>query len=269
MSANNSGTPASGDSRIRVERRSAYVILTLDRPEKLNAIAREMAAELERQVRMADGDPDVKAIIITGAGRAFSVGADLQQAVDSDVEGFIRISDQSHSLCHCIASARVPVIAAVNGYALGGGLEIALSCDLIFADAEASFALPEISLAMVPGWGGTQRLVARAGFSLAMEMILTGKRIDALEAERRGIVNGVSGGGKVLETAIETAELFAAKAPLALSAAKECVRAAAQGAGHNGFGLERAHARALFLTADGQEGHKAFVEKRTPRFVGR
>lgn len=261
---------AASDPRINVDRRDTYVILTLDRPDKLNAIAREMAAELERQIHIADKDPQIRAVIITGRGRAFSVGADLQQAVDSDVDGFIRISDQSHALCHSIANSRIPVIAAVNGYALGGGFEIALSCDMILADRTASFALPEISLAMVPGWGGTQRLVQRAGFSLAMEMVMTGRRIDATEAERHGIVNAISPAGEVLQSSIKLVESLVKQAPLALSAAKECVRAAArQSAAHEGFALERAHARSLFLTADGREGHRAFVEKRSPRFIGR
>lgn len=241
----------------------AIGVITIDRPEKLNAISSTIARQLRTAVRHLDADPAVRALLVTATGKAFCVGADLGEVQACDEAGFDAFMAECTQMCDSIFDAKIPTVAAINGYALGGGFEIALSCDIIIAAESASFALPEIELGMIPGWGGTQRLTQLVGRATAMEMVLTGRRISAHDAERVGVANRVVTDGDLLGSATQLTRELAGKAQAAVAAAKDCVRAAGS---ESGFALEARQARALFATPDGQEGLRAFVSKRPARF---
>jgi enoyl-CoA hydratase len=252
----------------RVVLDDGVAVVTLDREDALNALDVGTLMELRDHLRELAGDDEVRAVVLTGAGeRAFAAGADIKYMSGLDVEGARAWGALGHDTARLLETMPKPAIAAVNGFALGGGCELALACDIRYCSSRAKLGQPEINLGLVPGWGGTQRLARAVGAGVAKELIFTGRLVDADEALRIGLVQGVY--DPVLEHALGTARLVAAKSPVALRAAKELVNRVLEG-GHEVNLSEEARAFAeLFATADAHEGLAAFVEKREPRFIGR
>jgi enoyl-CoA hydratase/carnithine racemase len=244
--------------------------VTLNRPDVHNAMNEAMRRDLTRCFDAIALDEDVRVVVVTGAGeRAFSAGADIREFVEPLVP--VRFREQRRRLDFRQAMDRCwqPIIAAVNGFALGGGLELALACDIRIAAAGATLGLTEVNLAIIPGGGGTQRLPRLIGRGKALELILTGARIPADEALRIGLVERVVPGGEALKAATELARSMAAKAPVALRYAKEAVVKGLELPLADGLRLEGDLSTLLRTTEDRLEGAKAFLEKRSPRWTGR
>lgn len=246
---------------------AGVLLLTLNRPEKLNALSKQLLAELAAALSEADNDPAVGAVVLTGKGRAFSAGADITDMLDRGVESYSD-PERLHRWA-TIDQFDKPIIAAVNGYAMGGGLELALMCDIILAAEEARFACPEIRLGAFPGDGGTQRLPRAVGKSFAMQMILTGEMVGSALAERKGLVSEVLAVENLLPRAIEIASLIAKNSTAITPYAKRAVKAAFELPLADGLALEQRLTIGAFDTEDRMEGLRAFVEKRAPRFSGR
>jgi enoyl-CoA hydratase len=245
-------------------------VVTIDRPEALNALNLATLTELRDRLRELAGDPDARVVVLTGAGeRAFAAGADIKYMSGLGVEEAKEWGALGHEAGRLLETMPKPTIAAINGFALGGGCELALACDLRYAATTAKLGQPEINLGIVPGWGGTQRLARATTLGFAKELILTGRTVDADEAERRGLVNAVFEPGELMTRAIETARLLAAKSPVALAAAKEAANRALGGDHGENLRREADDFGELFATEDAKEGLTAFAEKREPRFVGR
>lgn len=209
-------------------------------------------------------------VVLTGAGdRAFAAGADIKEMLDMGPEEARAWGKLGHECGGLLESMPKPTIAAVNGFALGGGCELALACDLRYASSTAKLGQPEISIGVIPGWGGTQRLARIAGVSLAKELIFTGRMVDAEEALRRLLVQAVFQPGELMERTLELARSLAARSPLALAAAKASVNRALQGELEQDLAAEAEEFGKLFASEDQKEGMRAFVEKREPRFTGR
>jgi enoyl-CoA hydratase/carnithine racemase len=252
---------------VRVERRAAVVIVTLDRPEKRNALSPEVLEELAAAVDELDRDEHVNCIVIAGSDEVFAAGADIKAMSERTFQDVIERS--TISFWQRIAACRTPLIAAVSGFALGGGCELALLCDMIVASESAEFGQPEITLGIIPGGGGTQRLARVIGKQRAMELVLTGRRIDAVEAQRFGFVNVVAPRRRWLEQAIELAEVVAKRPPLAVKLAKQAVLAADEMPLAAGLAYERRLYELAMATEDRLEGMAAFLEKRRAEFKGR
>lgn len=238
--------------------------LTLNRPKELNALNGSLIGELNKALREADKDGSIKSIIIAGSERAFAAGADIKEMKDltaSDMQAKNFIADWSY-----IRQIRKPIISVVRGYALGGGAELAMSSDIIYAGESAKFGQPEILLGVIPGAGGTQRLTRAIGKAKAMEIILTGKQFSAIDAEKWGLVAAVHPDDKVLEEAVKTASKIASLSSNATKAAKEAVNEAYESSLSSGLGYERKMFHLLFGSHDQKEGMAAFVEKRKPDF---
>ena len=251
---------------VRVERDDAVAILTLDRPDALNALNVETLSDLRDELRALSDD--VRAVVLTGAGeRAFAAGADIKYMHGLDVGAAKEWGALGQETTRLLETMSRPTIAAINGFALGGGCELALACDIRYASAKAKLGQPEINLGIIPGWGGTQRLARVCGIGVAKELILTGRMVDADEALRIGLVNAVD--DPVLERALETAHALAAKGPLALVAAKTAINRALAGDAERNLGAEADDFGELFASEDAKEGLAAFAEKRDARFVGR
>jgi len=252
---------------IRVERRGRVAWITLDRPEALNALNAQLMHELVDAATALDGDDAIGAIVVTGSEKAFAAGADIKEMASKSTAEM----RQENHFGPWLEFARVkkPVIAAVSGYALGGGFELALMCDIILAADSAKLGLPEVGLGVIPGIGGTQRLVRAVGYPKAAEMILTGRRIDAEEAFAIGIVSRIVPADRLLQEAQEMAEGVAAKSLPALVAAKAALDAALETTLEAGIAVEAEQFTALFDTADQKEGMAAFSEKREPSFQHR
>ena len=251
-----------------LEREAGYALIRLHRPAALNALNGTMMDELSAVIPMLDDDPEVRAIILTGSDKAFAAGADIKEMVDKTfaqavTEGFI--TRNWEAVAHC----RTPVIAAVAGYALGGGCELAMMCDIILAADTARFGQPEITLGIPPGAGGTQRLPRAIGKAKAMEMILTGRMMDAAEAERSGLVSRVVPADTLLDEARTVAAAIARLSPVAVLLAKELVDAAYESPLAEGVRRERRAFHAAFSTEDQKEGMAAFIAKRKPAFRGK
>jgi enoyl-CoA hydratase len=252
---------------IRVERQGRIAILTLDRPQTLNALNLALMQETVTALRTLDRDPDVGAIVITGSAKAFAAGADVKEMapknyLDMYVEDWFAAWDQ-------LAQVRTPVIAAVAGFALGGGCELAMACDVLLAADNATFGQPEIKLGVIPGIGGSQRLTRAIGKAKAMDLCLTGRTMNAEEAERAGLVSRIVGADDLLDTAIEVAGTIAEMSlPIAMMA-KEAVNRAFETTLHEGIRFERRLFHSTFATEDQKEGMAAFIEKRQPAFVNR
>ena len=243
-------------------------LVTIERPEVLNALSFDLLDELANGLARLDADPDCRAIVLTGSGeKAFAAGADIRElARQTPVTLLV---DDRFSVWERIASIRKPVIAAVRGFALGGGCELAMTCDLIVAGEDARFGQPEINLGVMPGAGGTQRLTRAIGKARAMEMVLTGRTISADEAAAMGLVTKVVEPAETLAEALALARTIAGQAPVAVLAAKEAVKLADELPLSAGLRHERRAFFALFATEDQTEGMAAFVEKRGPEWKGR
>ncbi len=249
---------------ILVETKGRVGVIRLNRPQALNALNSALNAELARAVADFDRNDGVGCMLITGSEKAFAAGADIKEmAGKSTVEAFMEDYAASFDM---VARARKPVVAAVAGFALGGGCELAMQCDLIVAADSAKFGQPEIKLGIIPGIGGTQRLPRAVGKSKAMDLILTGRMMDAAEAERAGLVARVVPAASLMEEAMRLAETIASMSLPALIAAKESINRAFEGSLAEGTRFERRAFHALFSTADQKEGMAAFIEKRAPKF---
>jgi enoyl-CoA hydratase len=243
-------------------------LLTLDRPETHNALSFALVEELGNLLAVLEDDPACRAIVITGAGeKAFAAGADVRELAGRS-PGELKEADPFAALDR-IGHMRTPVIAAVRGWALGGGCELAMACDMVVAGDNAQFGQPEIRLGVIPGAGGTQRLARSIGKARAMELTLTGRRIGAQEAGAWGLVSLVVPAAETVDRALELAGRIAAQAPLAVAAAKASIVAAQALPLAEGLRFERERFEALFETEDQREGMIAFLEKRNPTWTGR
>jgi enoyl-CoA hydratase len=246
----------------------SVALVTIDRPDALNALDANVMAGLAAAFRRLDADPNCRAIVLTGSGtRAFAAGADIKAMVGATPDTIESVGGFEHWTT--IAAVGVPVIAAVRGFALGGGCELALQCDLIVAGDDATFGQPEIKLGVIPGAGGTQRLPRAIGKARAMELILTGRSIGAREADRLGMVSLVVPAEETLARALELAGRIAAMPTQAVRSAKAMVNATGELPLDEGLRLERRVFFDLFATEDQHEGMTAFIEKRSPRWTGR
>ncbi|BCW65583.1 enoyl-CoA hydratase [Arthrobacter sp. NicSoilB4] len=254
-------------TNILVERRGRVGLVTLNRPEALNALNKATMDELVAAVSAMDADPEVGAVVLTGSAKAFAAGADIKEMqskgyMDMYAADWFRGWEDFTRL-------RIPVVAAVSGFALGGGCELAMMCDFIIAGDNAKFGQPEINLGVLPGMGGSQRLTRAVGKSKAMDMILTGRFMDAEEAERAGLVSRVVAAADVVEEALRAAEVIASKSKPVAMVAKEAVNAAFETGLAQGVLFERRVFHSLFATEDQKEGMAAFTEKRQPDFTHR
>ena len=249
---------------ILVEQDERVGIITLNRPKALNALNATVMAEVTTAAAQFDDDPGIGAIIITGSAKAFAAGADIKEMADKDfADAFFG------DFCadwHQAAAARKPVVAAVAGFALGGGCELAMQCDLIIAADNAKFGQPEIKLGIIPGIGGTQRLTHAVGKAKAMDLILTGRMMDAAEAERAGLVARIVPAASLLDEAMKVAETIASMSLPSVLAAKEAVNRAFETSQAEGIRFERRIFHSLFATVDQGEGMHAFIDKRPPKF---
>lgn len=252
---------------ILVERRGRVGLVTLNRPEALNALNKATMDELVAAVTAMDTDPEVGAVVVTGSGKAFAAGADIKEMA---AQGYMDMyaADWFRGW-EDFTRLRIPVVAAVSGFALGGGCELAMMCDFIIAGDNAKFGQPEINLGVLPGMGGSQRLTRAVGKSKAMDLILTGRFMDAEEAERAGLVSRVVPASDVVEEALKAAEVIASKSKPVAMVAKEAVNAAFETGLAQGVLFERRIFHSLFATEDQKEGMAAFTEKRQPEFKHR
>jgi enoyl-CoA hydratase/carnithine racemase len=247
--------------------RPGVALLRLNRPEARNALNMELRRALAEAFRTLESDAEVRVVVVTGNSQAFAAGADLREMVDADaVEMMLR---GTHRLWQAIADCSKPIIAAVNGYALGGGCELALHADIIIAGEKAKFGQPEVRVGIMPGAGGTQRLLRAIGRYRAMLLLLTGEMVEAREAQAMGLVSRVVPDAEVLDQALALAETIASMPPLAVAQIKEVVRLGADAPLATALALERKAFQLLFATRDQKEGMRAFLEKRKPNFEGR
>lgn len=239
-------------------------LLRINRPNALNAINEATMDELVSRTQDLDQNPQIGAIVITGEGKAFVAGADIKEMVDrSSTQMYL---DDRQAAWEKFAATRKPVIAAVNGFALGGGCELAMMCDIIFASSTAKFGQPEIKLGVIPGWGGSQRLTRAVGKAKAMDLILTGRMMDAQEAERSGLVSRIFEPDKLLDECLTIAQQIATYSLPAVLAAKEATNRAQELSLNEGIRFERRLFYSLFANQDKTEGMQAFIEKRQPEF---
>jgi enoyl-CoA hydratase len=251
-----------------VETRGAVGLVTLNRPKALNALNAALVAELSQALDAFEADPAIGAIVIAGGEKSFAAGADIKEMKDRDFAD-VYLADFITKDWERLAQCRKPTIAAVAGYALGGGCEIAMMCDIVLAADNAKFGQPEITLGTLPGAGGTQRLARALGKAKTMDLVLTGRMMDAAEAERSGLVARVLPAADLLAEALKTAEKIAAFSRPAVLMAKEAVNQAFETGLAEGLRFERRLFHASFATADQKEGMGAFAEKRSPQFRNR
>ena len=269
--AKDGATPAETTGKkpemILVERRERVGLITLNRPKSLNALNRQLAAETLDALKAFDADDRVGAIVIAGSPRAFAAGADIAEMAEKSFTDFYM--DDFLASWDRVRLIGKPIIAAVSGFALGGGCELALLCDFIIASDDAQFGQPEIKLGILPGIGGSQRLTRAVGKSLAMDMVLTGRSIGAAEAKAAGLVARVVAPADLLQTALEAAHTIAAYNAPAVKMAKQAVNQAFEGSLAEGLRHERLLFQAAFATEGQKEGMNAFVAKRAPVFRNR
>jgi enoyl-CoA hydratase/carnithine racemase len=258
---------AAGEELVLAERLEAVGVARLNRPDARNALSPELMQELVDLLEAWDADPDVRCIVIAGSNEYFAAGADIKAMRDRSFQE--ALLSPLAAAWQKIWAVRTPMVAAVSGYALGGGCELALSCDMIVASETAEFGQPEILLGIIPGAGGTQRIARVAGKQRAMELVLTGRRISAEEAARYGLVNQVAGKKDWLERAVEVASVISRRPPIAVRLGKQAVLAAEEMGLTPGLDHERRLYELAMATEDRVEGMTAFIEKRKPEFKGR
>ena len=251
---------------ICVTRHGRVVLIELNRPEALNALNSQMTDEVTSYLASLDDDPDTGCFVLTGSGKAFAAGADIKEmAAKSYMDTFY---ENMFAKWETVAQLRTPKIAAVNGFALGGGCELAMMCDILFASASAKFGQPEIKLGVMPGMGGSQRLSRAVGKAKAMDMILTGRMMDAEEAERAGLIARIFPDESLIEDTLKVAETIAEFGPASAMLAREAVARAEEISLSEGLLFERRVFHSLFATKDQKEGMAAFTEKRPASFTG-
>jgi enoyl-CoA hydratase len=259
-----------GSMSIEVTREGRVALISVNRPDVLNALSTEILRELESELSDIARDDDVGAVVLTGAGdKAFIAGADIAELATKTPLEARAYGELGHEIADRLETMRKPTIAAVNGYALGGGCEMALACDLRFASTSARFGQPEINLGIIPGWGGTQRLARTTTLGFAKELVLTGRMVKADEALDRGLVNAVFEPEELLARTLEIAQEIAAKSPIALAYAKEATNRSLHGDIGGNLVHEADLYSIMFSTEDAREGLNAFVEKRKASFVGK
>ncbi|KAJ1025897.1 hypothetical protein NDA16_002523 [Ustilago loliicola] len=244
---------------------AGVTLITLNRPKALNALNSALFHELNEATEIADNDASIGAIVLTGSEKAFAAGADIKEMKDKQYADAYKTNFLGHWTK--MTQVRKPIIAAVSGFALGGGCELAMMCDIILASPTANFGQPEINLGVIPGAGGTQRLTKAVGKSTAMEMVLTGRNFSAEDAERRGLISRVVREGSVVDEAVKVASTIAKKGQIAVQAAKEGVNASFELNLQEGTRFERRLFQSLFATKDQKEGMAAFAEKRKAQFT--
>ena len=250
-------------------REGNLVVLTLNRPDKLNALNAELLAELDAALATLSADPSVSCAILTGAGdKAFAAGADIAAMLEMSTEQARAFSELGHRICSRIEKASFPVIGAINGFALGGGCELALACDFLYASDKAKLGQPEVNLGVMPGFGGTQRLARRVGIGRARELCYTGDTVSADDAWRIGLVNAVVPAAELMTKVREVATKIASKGRLAVAQCKRVLYTGADVPLDVANALETQSFAMLFGTQDRAEGMKAFLEKRKPTFIG-
>ncbi|SUZ30562.1 putative enoyl-CoA hydratase echA8 [Roseibaca ekhonensis] len=248
-----------------VDIKDHVALIRLNRPDAMNALNTKLLSELADAMKAADATDKVRCMVLTGSDKAFAAGADVKEMADKSFVAAYQ-EDLFGPACDAIAGLRKPVIAAVSGYALGGGCELAMMCDFIIAADTAKFGQPEINLGIVAGMGGTQRLTRLVGMSKAMDMHLTGRFMDAEEAERAGLVSRVVPVKKLMDEAMSAADKIAEKSQITVKAVKESVGRAYEGSLREGLLFERRMFHMMFASEDRTEGMQAFLEKRTPQF---
>jgi len=253
------------EQMIQVETHGRVGLIRIDRPKVMNALNDEVGRQLLAQCQAFDADDEVTVIVLTGNERAFAAGVDIAAMKDWSYTDVYK-ADYMGAHWEALEHIRKPMIAAVGGYALGGGCELAMLCDMIIAADTAKFGQPEINLGIIPGYGGTQRLPRAIGKAKAMDMVLTGRMITATEAEQWGLVSRVVPADDLLDEALKVAQLIASKSSVTTIMAKESVNQAFEGGLSQGLLFERRNFHALFATHDQKEGMAAFVEKRKPDF---
>jgi enoyl-CoA hydratase len=253
-----------------LEKVGQIATLTINRPKVLNALDMQTLKELERAAHDVADDCAIRAVIVTGAGdKAFVAGADIAALSVMTSREALAFADYGHAVLNLFDRMPKPVVAAVNGFALGGGCELALACDFIYAAETAQIGLPEVTLGIIPGFGGTQRLARRVGTGMAREMIFTGARLSAQRAKEIGLVNEVVPKEELLERVRQVCQTICQRGPVAIAQAKRAIRLGADISLNVASELERQTFAALFATEDVREGTKAFLEKRPPQFMGK
>lgn len=252
-----------------VEKKDGIVLITVNRPKALNSLNSLLLAELMQTFNALSTDETAKVIILTGSGeKAFIAGADIAEMVNYNPQQALAFARLGQQLVNCIGHLAKPVIAAVNGFALGGGLEMALACDFIYAAENARFGFPETALGIMPGFGGTQKFARLIGRNRANELIFTGRLLSAAEAKEWGVVNALFSAGELIANVMDAATKIAGKGLIAVAHAKQAIKGGLDMAEADGIDYEAALFAALFGTADQKEGMQAFIDKRKPVFIG-
>ena len=255
---------------VLVERDGGVAVVTIDRQDALNALDVATLTELRDRLRDLADDAETRVVVLTGAGeKAFVAGADIKYMSGLDVNEAKRWGALGHEAGRLLETMPKPTIAAINGFALGGGCELALACDLRYASSRARLGQPEINLGIIPGWGGTQRLARATSLGFAKDLIFTGRVVDAEEAERHGLVNAVFDAGDLIAKTMEVASLLASKSPVAVAYCKDSTNRSLHGDIGSNLVHEADLFSILFSTEDAKEGLGAFTEKRKANFVGR
>lgn len=251
---------------VKYEKNEGIAVITINRPEALNALNAEVISDLEKVVEAVENDDEVRVLIITGEGRSFVAGADIGAQAVLDLDGGRKWGQRGSALMRRIETLEIPTIAAVNGFALGGGCELALACDIILASEKAKFGQPEVGLGITPGFSGTQRLPRRVGIGKAKELVFTGRMIRAEEAEKIGLANGVVAPEALMDEAFKMARDILKNAPIAVKYSKAAIARGVEVGIDAGIAIENELFAMCFASKDQKEGMQAFLEKRTAQF---